>query len=95
MIISDERRIAAAERIRVSSTGPFPVLIKSENRATRIAWLRKRSITRRVKPEKYFTRKSFAVETGWLKRKDLVFLANSFVNEIEPRNREKRMGRMI
>jgi len=31
---------------------------------------------------------------GWLKRKDLVFLVNSFVKEIAPSKREKKIGRI-
>ena len=44
--------------------------------------------------EKNFVQNSLLEVKGWLKRKDFVFLMNSPVKEIAPRNREKRMGRI-
>jgi hypothetical protein len=56
-------------------------------------WVKKIRVVRTINPERYFTQKSLAVLTGWVKRKDLVFLANSLVKEIAPSNKEKRSGR--
>jgi len=59
----------------------------------KIRWVNKIRAARTINPERYFTQKSLAVLTGWVKRKDLVFLANSLVKEIAPSNKEKRSGR--
>ena len=95
MIMTDERNIATAEKIRVSSTGPLPVLIRSANGINRVIWHNKRRMKRRTRPEKYFIQNNLAVVIGWVRRNDLVLLVNSLVKEIEPRNREKRIGRIM
>ena len=48
---------------------------------------------RRINPERNLTQNTLAVVKGWLKRNCFVFLVNSLVKEMAPRNREKRIGR--
>lgn len=55
-------------------------------------WENRTRVKSRTSPDKYFTQNIFADVTGWVRRKDFVFLMNSFVNGRVPNSRLKRMG---